>query len=176
MICNFNKIIYEYNASPKLLKEFTPGVYTTFSAITFNTLLNNMKCSAPCLFSHLEINKWGWKCMHACIQHIVIIFKKTAPQSLFDLSGLSHSFFMMDEEERTPDQSISKNLSLGVIVHSSSYWFRCHAATLQLEAQTFHLGCAVIHRHWLEGGKSAALMEAIFLHMTELSKIQKYSH
>lgn len=66
-------------------------------------------------------------------------------------------YFMIDEGEGTPDQSISKNLSLGVIVHSSSYWFLCHSAILQLEARTFHLGHAVIHRHWLEGGKKVLL-------------------
>lgn len=50
-----------------------------------------------------------------------------------------------------------RNPSLGVVVHSSSYWFFCHSAIPELEAQTFHLGHAVFHKPLTGGAKKVLL-------------------
>lgn len=56
-------------------------------------------------------------------------------------------------------------LSLGVVAYLSSYWFLSQSAIPGLEAWTSHLDLdhAVFHKPLTGGGKSAIVMEVIFL-------------
>lgn len=100
------------------------------------------------------------------------MYQMSCSYSLPCISPPHLTIFYDGWEWGTPDLSISGTLALVLlsILHFIDSF-------VILEARTFHLGHAVFHRHWLEGGKkSAALMEAIFLYRTKLSEIQLYRH